>query len=276
MFDLLPCKVTKWKRGGAQQQVKDKAPTVQSSAANKTKRSQEIRQSKKKRCSIGVPAEHIVDYYSKERRKGLRKINDNGRLIEEHDRLKRNAEGDRICKQNINQTCIDHLWFGSHKYLVGETKGSIWGYFAFLAGMADSDAKAIEGNRSEIGKIFDGKTEYNEQSGLGKRSTSAETSIKNEGALTGSQGKAGLSGTKSKGRQMSHRWIYSSLESDNTIPASHKDYLTDSIQSARVGRKNPTIYNREIYMVKGKQYEQHDRSKGKLHNIQMPLIFLPE
>ncbi len=48
----------------------------------------------------------------------------------------------------------------------------------FLAGMADSDAKAIEGNRSEIGKIFDEKTEYNEQSGLGKRSTSAETSIK--------------------------------------------------------------------------------------------------
>ncbi len=72
---------------------------------------------------------------------------------------------------------------------------------------------------------------------------------------------------------MSHRWIYSSLESDNTIPASHKDYLTDSIQSARVSRKNPTTYNREIYMVTGKQYEQHDRSKGKLHNIQMPLIF---
>ncbi|MDC5166597.1 hypothetical protein OHW52_17015 [Acinetobacter baumannii] len=38
-------------RGGAQQQVKDKAPTVQSSAANKTKRSQEIRQSKK---SVGL------------------------------------------------------------------------------------------------------------------------------------------------------------------------------------------------------------------------------
>ncbi len=266
-------------RGGAQQQVKDKAPTVQSSAANKTKRSQEIRQSKKKRWSTGVPAEHIVDYYSKERRKGLRKINDNGRLIEEHDRLKRNAAGDRIRKQDINQTGIDHLWFGSHKgrkYLVGETKGSIFGHFAFLAGMADSDAKAIEGNRSEIGKIFDEKTEYNEQSGLGKRSTSAETSIKNEGALTGSQGKAGLSGTKSKGRQMSHKWINSSIIVDASISVGYKNQFILEYRNAQRLRKPITLYCREIYMVTGKQYEQHDRSKGKTHNIQQPIILLPD
>ena len=82
-----------------------------------------------------MPAEHIVDYYSKEKRKSLRKVNDNGRLIEEYERLKRNAAGDRIRKQDINQTGIDHLWFGNHKgrkYLVGETKGSIFGHFAFL------------------------------------------------------------------------------------------------------------------------------------------------
>jgi hypothetical protein len=226
-----------------------------------------------------VPAEHIVDYYSKERRKGLRKINDNGRLIEEHDRLKRNAAGDRIRKQDINQTGIDHLWFGSRKgrkYLVGETKGSIFGHFAFLAGMADSDAKAIEGNRSEIGKIFDGKTEYNEQSGLGKRSTSAETSIKNEGALTGSQGKAGLSGTKSKGRQMSHKWINSSIIVDASISVGYKNQFILEYRSAQRLRKPITLYCREIYMVTGKQYEQHDRSKGKTHNIQQPIILLPD
>jgi hypothetical protein len=200
-------------------------------------------------------------------------------LIEEYERLKRNAAGDRIRKQDINQTGIDHLWFGNHKgrkYLVGETKGSIFGHFSFLAGMAQSDAKAIEGNRSEIGNIFNEKTEYNENSGLGKRSTSAETSIKNESALEGSKGKAGLGGTKTKGRQMSHKWIGASLKEDNSVSATHKNTISANIIIALRNLSYPTIYNREIYMVTGKQYEQHDRSKGKSHNIQMPLIFLPD
>lgn len=266
-------------RGGAQQQVKNNAPTAQSSAAAKAKKSHEIRQAKKKRWSTGVPAEHIVDYYSKEKRKSLRKVNDNGRLIEEYERLKRNAAGDRIRKQDINQTGIDHLWFGNHKgrkYLVGETKGSIFGHFSFLAGMAQSDAKAIEGNRSEIGNIFNEKTEYNENSGLGKRSTSAETSIKNESALEGSQGKAGLGGTKTKGRQMSHKWVIASLRVDSTIPQVHKKKIILSVENALNDYDIPNIYHREIFMVTGKQYEFHDRSKGKTHTIQQPLIFLPD
>ncbi|KXZ68588.1 hypothetical protein [Acinetobacter venetianus] len=266
-------------RGGAPQQVKDKAPTTQSSTVTKPKKSHEIRQAKKKRWSTGVPAEHIVDYYSKEKRRSLRKVNDRGRLIEEYDRLKRNAAGDRIRKQDINQTGIDHLWFGNHKgrkYLVGETKGSIFGHFSFLAGMAQSDAKAIEGNRSEIGKIFDEKTEYNEQSGLGKRSTSAETSIQNESALEGSKGKAGLGGTKTKGRQMSHKWIEASISTDNSISPTHKSNFIIAYRSYIRTGKDIILYNREIYMVTGKQYEQHDRSKGKVHNIQMPLISIPD
>ncbi|KXZ64366.1 hypothetical protein AVENLUH5627_03084 [Acinetobacter venetianus] len=266
-------------RGGAQQQVKNNAPTTQSSTVSKAKKSHEIRQAKKKRWSTGVPAEHIVDYYSKDKRKSLRKINDHGRLIEEYERLKRNAAGDRIRKQDINQTGIDHLWFGNHKgrkYLVGETKGSIFGHFSFLAGMAQSDAKAIEGNRSEIGKIFDEKTEYNEQSGLGKRSTSAETSIRNESVLEGSKGKAGLGGTKAKGRQMSHKWIGASISTDNSISPTHKSNFIIAYRSYIRTGKDITLYNREIYMVTGKQYEQHDRSKGKVHNIQMPLISIPD
>lgn len=270
---------TNTQSGGAQQQVRNNAPTAQSSAAAKAKKSNEIRQAKKKRWSTGVPAEHIVDYYSKEKRKSLRKVNDNGRLIEEYDRLKRNAAGDRIRKQDINQTGIDHLWFGSHKgrkYLVGETKGSIFGHFSFLAGMAQSDAKAIEGNRTEIGKIFDNKTEYNENSGLGNRATSVETTIKNENALQGSQGKAGLSGTKNKGRQMSHKWIEASISTDNSISSTHKSNFIIAYRSYIRTGKDITLYNREIYMVTGKQYEQHDRSKGKIHNIQMPLISIPD
>ncbi|WP_151956241.1 hypothetical protein [Acinetobacter guillouiae] len=266
-------------RGGAPKQVKDKAPTTQSSAKPKPKKSNEIRQAKKKRWSTGVPAEHIVDYYSKEKRKTLRKVNDRGRLIEEYDRLKRNANGDRIRKQDANQTGIDHLWFGSHKgrkYLVGETKGSIFGHFSFLAGMAQSDANAIEGNRTEIGKIFDDKTEYDEHSGLGKRSTSAETSIQNEGALEGGKGKAGLGGTKTKGRQMSHKWINASIMVDDSISSGYKNQIILEYRNAQRSRRPITIYSREIYMVTGKQYEQHDRSKGKLHNIQQPIILLPD
>ncbi|MBK5649328.1 MAG: hypothetical protein I4N51_21615 [Acinetobacter sp.] len=142
--------------------------------------------------------------------------------------------------------------------------------------MAQSDANAIEGNRTEIGKIFDDKTEYDEHSGLGKRSTSAETSIQNEGALEGGKGKAGLGGTKTKGRQMSHKWINASIMVDDSISSGYKNQIILEYRNAQRSRRPITIYSREIYMVTGKQYEQHDRSKGKLHNIQQPIILLPD
>lgn len=264
------------------------APTVSSSkkpeasTGNKPTPAQvqKIRQAKKKRWSTGVPAEHIVDYYSKERRRVLRKINDHGRLVEEYDRLKRNAAGDRIRNQDINQTGIDHLWFGHYKgrkYTVGETKGSIFGHFAFLAGMAAGDAESIVANRGDIGKVLSGKGSDDINAPMREgRGTSGNVSMDNEGTLMGNKGKSGLSGTKLKGRQMSHKWIYASLDRDNSVSNSHKETVLEAIDIARFNSRNPSIYNREIYMVTGKQYEFHDRSKGRTHKIQTPMISIPD
>lgn len=75
---------------------------------------------------------------------------------------------------------------------------------------------------------------------------------------------------------MSHKWIGASLKEDMSISITHKNTISTNIIIAQRNFSYPTIYNREIYMVTGKQYEQHDRSKGKVHNIQMPLVVLPD
>ena len=36
------------------------------------------------------------------------------------------------------------------------------------------------------------------------------------------------------------------------------------------------VYNREVFMVTGKQYEKHDRTKGAAHEVQPPVIVIPD
>lgn len=259
-------------------------PVVDNTGKNPASRGQtpavhQIRQSKRKRWATGVPAEHIVEYYVKSARPGCRKINDHGRLTEEWESSKKNG-GMPHRQSAVTSQGIDHLWFGPHKgrsYTVGETKGSIWAQFSFLAAMSENDRKNVEGTRADTAKVLDEKQPYNPNQVVSKDGASSTyATIDNEKALADTDKQTGtLSSTKAKGRQMSHLWIKQSLQSDSTISAAHKEKIEVLLLIA-LSSNGAYPYGREIFMVTGKQYLIHDRSKGKTHNPQLPIISIPD
>lgn len=239
----------------------------------------QIRQSKRKRWSQGVAAEHITEYHVR-RTRALRKINDHGRLTEEWERSKK-ANGVVVRASAVSAHGIDHLWFGAYrgrKYTVGETKGSTFAHFSFLAGMAADDRSAVEATRSDTGKVLDGKGEYDGNAPMSAdRPANSSVEIRDDDVLVSSKGGGGtLSKTKTKGRQMSHRWVLASLRLDETVAEAHKISLVRQIRRARDDGRHMDVYHREVFMVTGKQYEQHDRSKGAVHQVQPPVIRIPD
>jgi hypothetical protein len=259
---------------------KPKDASGQNVARRGTPNAAAVRQSKKKRWHSGVPAQHIVDYHVKAGRKPLRKVNDHGRLVEEWDRLKK--LDDVVVRESvINVPGLDHLWFGPYrgrKYTVGETKGSVWAQFSFMAGMAQKDKDAVVDTRNDTAAVMDAKRDYDPNAALRKgKAANASVSVTNEAALSDPSKRTGtLSATKTKGRQMSHLWVRASIDADSTILGGHKQNLQRQIELARRTGSVPTAYHREVFMVTGKQYEQHDRTKGREHHIQPPVIQIPD
>ncbi len=143
--------------------------------------------------------------------------------------------------------------------------------------MNETDRKAVEGTRADTAKVLDNKQPYSPEVAMSQDSPrNTYATIDNEKALADVDKQTGtLSSTKPKGRQMSHWWIELSIQQDYTIPASHKIKIIDALQLA-VARQGNLPYNREIFMVTGKQYETHERSKGKTHKPQLPIINIPD
>ncbi|GHA82298.1 hypothetical protein [Cognatilysobacter bugurensis] len=240
----------------------------------------QIRQSKRKRWSEGVAAEHITEYHVRTARPAVRKINDHGRLTEEWERSKK-VGGAAVRVSAVTVQGIDHLWFGPHrgrKYTVGETKGSTFAHFSFLAGMAAGDREAVEATRTDTGKVLGGKGEYTGKEAMTPdKPASSSVPIRDESALASSKGGGGtLSTNKTKGRQMGHRWVRQSLEADSTVSSAHKEHLLESIRRSLIRKRLPDIYHRELFMVTGKQYEIHDRARGKTHLVQPPVVLIPD
>ncbi|NWC12007.1 hypothetical protein HX776_24790 [Pseudomonas agarici] len=144
--------------------------------------------------------------------------------------------------------------------------------------MNETDRKAVEGTRADTAKVLDNKQPYSPEVAMSQDSPrNTYATIDNEKALADVDKQTGtLSSTKNKGRQMSHLWIKKSLFSETTIPPSHKAKLLTAIREAERSLSNIILYNREVFMVTGKQYEIHDRSKGVRHNIQFPIITIPD
>ena len=88
--------------------------------------------------------------------------------------------------------------------------------------------------------------------------------------------KKGLGNTKSKGVQMSHRWIIDSIEDENLTPAGLT--LQRKIQKfERTIALNPKAsppYTRWVIMVTGRQKHLHDTAKK--HEIQNPVVTIPD
>ncbi len=79
--------------------------------------------------------------------------------------------------------------------------------------------------------------------------------------------------------QMSHEWILQSLPREALTPAGR--LLADKVRrwqiiELRRDRHAPPPYARWIVMVTGRQKHLHETKQGHQHEIQKPLIALPD
>ncbi|NRF69455.1 hypothetical protein HLB44_20855 [Aquincola sp. S2] len=268
--------------GGRAPEVDPKAPpkTVQRDRSDKptttpdTPRTEQRRAAKKKQgFETGVPAEHMTDYWVARTKRNLKKANNGGRLWEETDRPGRQG--------------IDHVWMqrgnSDRPGVIGETKSSLLGAFKFLAALpediraqlsalsADEASKptaATAGSEKPTPNIFDSK-ERDSVTSRAKIDGSAEA----EAEL-----KKGLGDTKTKGVQMSHLWIYKSLPDERMTPQGQElnRHVKRYWKTLLMDETSTPPYARWITMVTGRQKALHERKQGHQHQIQPPLIPLPD
>jgi hypothetical protein len=215
----------------------------------------------------GVPGEHMADYWVKQNKRNLKKANNMGRLWEEWDREGRQG--------------IDHVWVQAGNTqrpgVIGETKSSLLGQFRFLAALpadiraqlsALSQDEASNPTPSGTPDIFTSEG----RDGVTGRARPGHD------AQSEAELKRGLGDTKSKGVQMSHRWIRLSLPNESLTPAGQA--LVVAVKAYRkrltLGEAITVPYSRWILMVTGRQDYLHQAKQGHKHEIQTPLIPLPD
>ena len=231
----------------------------------------ERRASKKKDSwQKGVMAEHIADYWCARNKRNLKKANNRGRLWEEHDL------GGR--------TGIDHVWVQStdpvRPGVVGETKSNLLGAFRFMAALPAEirdqlkelgDTEGANPTEGGTPNVFDSEGRDEVDPGKVRVGGDARTEDELKKGLGKENPKTGLP------TQMSHYWIYLNLPEEKLTPtgaALAKQVKRWWTKQRPMGIKPP--YSRWIVMVTGRQKALHGRSKGHQHEIQKPLITLPD
>ena len=234
------------------QKDKDTPDAEAAKTNNSKKRSEEM-----KRWYTGVLGEHLTDYYAYQQQRNL-KISEKGRLFEE--------------KDNPHGQGIDHIWRrrgkgpGSLPFIVGETKSSLAGFFAFASefGSLNQRSWKDEGKLPRFIEVTD------EARLLGK---DAEGKLIRNHKGTPMQR---LSTTKTKGHQMSHLWICVSLRTETFRSESDKTELLISAKDFEdTGYQGTPPWDRWICLVTAKQKAVHDRKRGHKHQIQIPIIVIP-
>jgi hypothetical protein len=220
-----------------------------------------------KRASLPVLAEHLTDYWAARTRPNLKKANNHGRLWEEWDKEGRHG--------------IDHLWMQAGNTtrpgIVADTKSSVFGEFRFLA--------ALPGDiRSQLEQL--GKTEADSPTPGGQPNI-----FHSEGRDKVDPGKVRVEGTgdnekalkrrleeSSKGTQMSHQWISYWIRHEKLTARGLQ--LVPLVKSYRkrkdLGLTASPPYGRWIVLVTGRQKHLHEKKQGHQHQIQQPLITLPD
>ncbi|WP_197539747.1 hypothetical protein [Ralstonia solanacearum] len=220
---------------------------------------------KKQTWETGVPAEHITDYWCARNKRNLKKANNFGKLWEEWHPAGRQG--------------IDHVWIQTgnptRPGVIGETKSSLFGAFRFLAAMP----RDIQEQLQALGKgEVDNPTPNGQPNIFHSEGRDAVGSVKVPVNQQGGEVelKKGLGNTKSKGVQMSHRWIIDSIEAENLTPSGlalrKKIDLFRRQQLLNPGVPPP--YTRWVIMVTGRQKHLHDTAKQ--HEIQNPVITIPD
>ena len=228
-------------------------PDVETAKTNKSKkRSEEM-----KSWYTGVLGEHITDYYVYQQQKNL-KISDKGKLFEE--------------KSTPHGQGIDHIWRrrgkgpGSLPIIVGETKSSLAGFFAF----ASEFGSLTQSPWKDEGKLprFIGVTDENRL--IGKNADGKL--IRNHKGTPMQR----LSTTKTKGHQMSHLWICLSLPTEEFRSESDKTELLNLAEAFKENDYQGTPpWDRWVCLVTAKQKAVHERKRGHKHQIQIPIIVIP-
>jgi hypothetical protein len=231
----------------------------------KTKREEEA---KRQPWKTGVPAEHLTDYHTAKTRRNLKKANNAGRLWEEWDRAGRQG--------------IDHVWVNKGEPLkpgvIGETKSSLFGAFRFMAALpADIRAQLSELGDAEAANPTASSNQPNifhseGRDGLDQRAK-VDGTKENEAAI-----KRGVGNTKNKGVQMSHKWITRSIQEEDLTAAGKElqKMITRYRKQYASGLDVKPPYARWIIMVTGRQKHLHEKAQGHQHEIQKPLIVLPD
>lgn len=253
-----------------------KAPALKTDKSSKQKatpkqtKTDQQRQSKQRTSwHSGVLPEHLADYYMPSAKPGFKKINDHGRKREEHD----SAKG----------AGIDHIWFSplrspEQPYVVGETKGSLLDSFALLAALPPDLQAKLASLKDE--EPFDPAPQASQTPGkvtVPENASDDDLKAKRQGRKV----EQGLSSTKTKGMQMSHYWIIENIMGieNKGIVAGQKSQLQKAMIRFRkrqlIEANPPAPYERWIIMETGKQKTRHERKHGHLHEIQRPIIELP-
>lgn len=245
--------------------------TATDAASPQSARTDERRaSSKRQEWRTGVPAEHITDYWCAKNKRNLKKANNNGKLWEEWDKAGRQG--------------IDHVWVqsgaSSRPGVIGETKSSLFGAFRFLQALpadirqqlaALGEAEAASPPPSGQPNVFhnEGRDGVTPRSGVAG-SAQAEAEMKK--GLGKANPETGLPA------QMSHAWIQAKLPAESLTLAGLK--LLEEIQRFKrrqlLDRSAVPPYGRWITMVTGRQKHLHDQNSGHKHEIQAPLITLPD
>ena len=227
----------------------------------------------------GVPAEHLTDYWVNQHKTNLKKANYHGRLIPDYG--------------SSGRTGIDHLWAqkgaSNRPGIVAETKSSLLGSIAFISALpADIQAKFKALGDTEAAERETLNTKNKEKNAgptmdnagrddIGTKKVKMDSSA-DENNL---KGRGGLNETKTKGTQMSHKWIVDSLVKDMTLTTAGievKKKASNWWKNDYFKGVNPP-YARWLVMVSGRQLSQHSKVRklpSHKHDIQDPLITLPD
>ena len=221
---------------------------------------------KKQQWRTGVPAEHITDYFVKHKHLTFEKVNNNGKLTEEH---------------TLPHNGLDHLWSNrpnlDKPFVVGETKSSIFDSLTLIAALpadlrekfdtlraTDAETRTERGDKPNIFHN-DKRDEYADQV------VDIGSSRKTHKAVRQGVNKPG---TNKDGKptglptQMSHRWITVVLKKEELTREGHRLKRLLALNNLNDG---DYPYQRWISLVTGRQLHKHQQSKGSHHEVQLVL-----
>ncbi|MBW3512391.1 hypothetical protein [Janthinobacterium sp. NKUCC06_STL] len=250
--------------------TKDNHVLVDKANVDTRKAAQKNRDRNKK----AIIAEHLTDYYVKDKYSAFAKANNHGKLIEE---------------KSVAHTGIDHLWANpadiAKPFVVADTKSSIFDAFKLMAALpkelqekfnvlkADEAANPLKNRKPNI---FDSEA----RDTLANHDVEIGGSNDHDAAV-----RRGLNppGKNKRGEptglppQMTHAWIAHVLPKENLTPQGEKLSLLIEIFEEDIllnpNTKHP--YQRWISLVTGRQLSKHKKAGGAKHEIQL-MLNLPD